>query len=317
MNLMNAIEAYIGWRRSLGAKFNVNAELLRRFSRQVGGDTDCDEVSPAQVLSFLTGNGRLISGRANKYCALTGFYRYAISRNHATRSPLPRRESEPRHPSAAPPWVFSRTELQGLFNAIETSRRRAFKLDAAILRTVLLLLYGAGLRISEALELTLADVDLNNGILTVRAAKFNKTRLVPVGIQLADALRTYAERRMKHPLPKGVNSTFIAYRDGRPVAIYTVQSAFRSVLKVAGIQRDPSDSRRAPCLHSLRHTAAVHRVENWYRQDADVSRLLPILSTWLGHSDLNGTQVYLTMTPQLLHEASLRFERHVAGGGHE
>ena len=317
MNLMNAIETYIGWRRSLGAKFNSAAALLRRFSRQVGGDTDCDDVSPAQVLSFLTGDGRLNSDRANKYSDLAGFYRYAISRNYATRSPLPRRESEPRQPAAAPPWVFSRTELQCLFNAIETSQRRALKLNATILRMVLLLLYGAGLRISEALGLTLEDVDLNNGILTIRDAKFNKTRLVPVGTQLADALRSYAKRRMKQPLPKGMNSTFLAYRDGQPLAISTVKSTFRSVLKVAGIQRDPSDSRRSPCLHSLRHTAAVHRVESWYRQGADVSRLLLILSTWLGHRDLNGTQVYLTMTPQLLHEASLRFERHVAGGAHE
>ena len=67
----------------------------------------------------------------------------------------------------------------------------------------------------------------------------------------------------------------------------------------------------------MRHTFAVNRLNAWYRDGADVQRLLPVLSTYLGHIDLNGTQVYLTMTPELLQEASLRFERYAQGGRHE
>ena len=89
------------------------------------------------------------------------------------------------------------------------------------------------------------------------------------------------------------------------------------MLRTAGIRHDGSDGRRAPCLHSLRHAAAVHRLEAWYRQGADVQRLLPALSTWLGHANLDGTRVYLTMTPELLHQASVRFEQFVRGGSHE
>ena len=69
-------------------------------------------------------------------------------------------------------------------------------------------------------------------------------------------------------------------------------------------------------LHSLRHSFAVHRVTAWYREGADVQRLLPVLSTYLGHARLSDTQVYLSMTPELLQEASLRLERHARGGGH-
>jgi len=178
-------------------------------------------------------------------------------------------------------------------------------------------LYGAGLRFGEAQRLTLVDADLAEAVLTIRNTKFYKTRLVPVGPQLVDALRAYAAGRVERPLPQGGASTFLANLDGTPLANGTVNYAFARLLKAAGIQRDKDDGRQSPCFHSLRHTAAVHRLESWYRQGADVQRLLPVLSTWLGHAHLDGTQVYLSMTPELLHEASARFDSHVNGGDHE
>ena len=99
-----------------------------------------------------------------------------------------------------------------------------------------------------------------------------------------------------------------------PLVQRTAGHAFAKLLKEAGIGGS-NDGRRAPCLHSLRHAAAVHRLESWYRQGADVQRLLPTLSIWLGHTDLNGTRIYLSMTPELLHQASVRFDAYVNGGG--
>ena len=317
MTLLEAIDAYIDWRRGHGARFITSAWLLHRFCTHVGGDIDCGAVREEDVLGFLAGNGPLTRYRARKYGTLAGFWRYAISRGHATRSPLPARDDEPRTPEPAPPYVFSRDELQRLFGAIDTSRHRTVQLDADTLRALLLLLYGAGLRVAEAQRLTFDDVDLNDAVLTIRDTKFFKNRLVPVGSQLADALRSHAARRREYPLPKGMASTFLANRDGTPLARNTAQTAFVRVLKAAGIQHDKNDGRRAPSLHSLRHAAAIHRLEAWYRQGADVQRLLPALSTWLGHSNLDGTRVYLSMTPELLHQASVRFEHYVKGDNHE
>jgi integrase len=153
-------------------------------------------------------------------------------------------------------------------------------------------------------------------VLTVRNTKFYKSRLVPVASALANALRGYAERRSGRPLPEGMASTFFANRDGTQVRKHNVDHAFKRLLEATGIGRR-DDGRRAPCLHSFRHTAAVHRLTSWYREGADVQQLLPALSTYLGHADLDGTSVYLSMTPELLHEASVRFDRYVNGGGHE
>ena len=313
MMLRDAVERYVSWRRAHGAVFDSGAWMLHCFCRRVGGNVDCDAVREADVLAFLAGEGPLTRYRANKYGALAGFYRYAISRGHAARSPLPAPDNEPRQARSAPPYVYSREELQRLFGAIDVSRKHPIQLDGDTLRALLLLLYGAGLRLGEALRLALEDTDLHDAVLTIRNAKFHKNRLVPVSPGLADALGTYGARRAERPLPEGAASTFLANRDGTPLRRGTIQYAFSRLLRTAGI-RARDDGRRAPCLHSLRHSAAVNRLASWHRQGADVQRLLPALSTWLGHAHLDGTSVYLSMTPELLHEASARFERHVNGG---
>ena len=88
----------------------------------------------------------------------------------------------------------------------------------------------------------------------------------------------------------------------------TLQQNFRILCDRAGIRR--TDTREQPRIHDLRHTFAVHRLTSWYQQGADVQRLLHHLSVYLGHVHLRHTQVYLSMTPELLREASQRFERY-------
>ncbi len=309
MRLRDAIDCYVAWRRDHGAKFMASANLLHHFCRHVGVGIDCDKVTEAQVRFFLAGAGKLTRYRATKYSALAGFYRFAVSRGYMARSPLPLPEQEPPRPASAPPHIFTQQELQCLFRAIDASRKGALQLDADTFRTFLLLLYGAGLRLGEARRLTVEDVDPRNAVLTVRDSKFYKSRLLPTGPHLTEALREYATKRTTRPFPEGVNSTFLANRDGSTLATATLEKSFRKLLRIAGIQ--PTETNyRAPCLHGLRHSFAVHRLTAWYRTGADVQRLLPTLSTYLGHANPAGTQIYLSMTPELLREASLRFEHY-------
>ena len=308
MTLREAVENFIAWRQSLGSRFVSQSYELRHFLKRVDGELDCDDVTLEQVCSYLTGEGPLTQTRAFKYSVLSIFWRYAISRGYASRSPLP--ENEPRKPPAPAPYVYDRDELRRLFRAIDVSQKRAMSIDASTLRTLLLLLYGAGLRGGEARRLSVSDVDLPEAVLTVQLSKFYKTRLVPVGPQLADALRSYAKDRASRPFPQGEDSAFLANRDGTALNKYTVQSTFARLRMTAGI--DHTDKAvLSPSLHSLRHSFAVHRVTAWYREGADMERLLPALSTYLGHARLSDTQVYLSMTPELLQEASLRFETFV------
>ena len=154
MKLRDAIEHYVAWRQAHGVKFLTARNLLRQFLQHADGDAGCDAVTCAQVQAFLAGTGPVTRHRENKHYALAGFWRYAISRGHALSSPLP--ESERRPPLQAPPHIYSRDQLQRLFdpdhidNALQGSRQ----LDPATFRTLLLMLYGAGLRFGEATALT-------------------------------------------------------------------------------------------------------------------------------------------------------------------
>ena len=259
MTLREAVDRYVAWQRNHGAKFCSSAETLDTFCRQAGEDRDCDTVGEDEIRRFLVGKGVLTRTRAVKYGTLAGFYRFALSRGHVSRIPMPPREVEPRPPEVAPPFIFTHEELRRLFKASGGGRRRRPKLDAETFRTFLLLLYGAGLRAGEARRLTVADVDLDSAVLAVNDTKFYKSRLVPVGADLADVLRRYAAIRTQRPLREGSASTFLACRDGSPLKKAIVGHAFHATLRAAGIDnRKPGC--RAPCLHSLRHRFATHRL---------------------------------------------------------
>jgi integrase/recombinase XerD len=182
-------------------------------------------------------------------------------------------------------------------------------------RTLILLLYGSGLRIGEALRVTLRDVDVVERTIVVRNTKFFKTRLVPIGPKLAQELAAHVELRRQLPLPAGDDSPLFTTRTGRGWPYQHVIALFQRVRRAAGIEC-PTGELRPPRLHDLRHTAAVHRVLTWYRSGDDVQRLLPQLATYLGHIDIKSTQRYLLMTPELLQEASERFARYSQWGSH-
>ncbi|MCY4596006.1 MAG: tyrosine-type recombinase/integrase [Bryobacterales bacterium] len=262
MTLREAVDHYVAWQRDHGAKFHSSAQTLDTFCRRIGGDRDCDTVEEDHIRRFLAGKGALTRTRAVKYGTLDGFYSFALSRGHVSRSPMPPREAEPRPPEIAPSFIFTREELRRLFKAAGGGRKRCLKLDVETFRTFLLLLYGAGLRSGEARRLTVADVDLDSAVLAVNDTKFYKSRLVPVGADLSGVLRSYAAIRTQLPLPEGSASTFLACRDGSPLNKAIVRNAFHATLRTAGIGTSKPGC-RAPCLHSLRHSFATHRLTSW------------------------------------------------------
>jgi integrase/recombinase XerD len=303
MNLQRLIEQYISYQRSLGSSFISDAAVLRAFGRACGARVGVAGVRIRHVDAFL-GEARPVTRTwFTKLCCLRCFFRYAASRGHITRAPLPL--VTPKRPAVFVPYIYTREELRHLLQVIESHLHNIY-LEPATIRTMILVYYGAGLRLREATNLTRADVDLEGSILTIRNTKFGKTRLVPVGSQLSRALAQYDRTR-----PKGrpADAPFFTTTEGGCVKPDTLEHNFRKLCNRAGIRR--TDTREQPRIHDLRHTFAVHRLTSWYQQGADVQRLLHHLSVYLGHVHLRHTQVYLSMTPELLREASQRFERYV------
>ena len=310
MKLNQLIAQYVAFRKSLGAKFEGNETVLHTFARVVGEGRHVGSVKPREVAAFLDGCGPVTRRWHNKYIVLRGFFRYAMSRGHLSASPLA--TTVPKLPERFKPYIYSREELHRLLQTTAAAQTRRFQMEAHTFRTLLLLLYGAGLRVSEALSLNLEDVDLHEAVITIRDTKFYKTRLVPLGTELNNAMAGYAERRKKARHSQSGDAPFFVTQLGTRLGRRLLERNFQRLRAQAGVRREDG-ARYQPRLHDLRHAAAVHRLTAWYREGKDVQRLLPLLSTYLGHVEMASTQLYLTMTPELLHEASTRFAKYVFG----
>jgi len=166
-------------------------------------------------------------------------------------------------------------------------------------------LYGAGLRVCEALNLRLADVDTSAGTLRIREAKNGEGRTVPVTTRLAATMGGYVVAA--HPAPEPSDYVFYARAAGRPINQATIYTRFRGYLADARIPHFAG----GPHPHSLRHGFAVTNLRRWATQGADLAVMLPYLACYMGHADLRGTQYYLRLTadayPEVMAKAQVRF----------
>lgn len=307
MKLSEIVSLYVCHKRDLGQRFRSEEAILKSFYKAVG-DSPISTFNEETVLAFLNGNGPITVYWEKKHRVLSGLYRFANARGLAEGSPLPRTIPKPSVPVFVP-YIYSHEEIKRLLDAIPATCSGRTFIEEEVLRTLLLLLYGAGLRIGEALKLTLHEVDLRHALLRVCETKFFKSRIVPMGKDLSGLLTDFVLRRCQS---LSAEAPLFCFSNGSPLSQSAVRSAFRRLRSRAGVMRD-GGPRRQPRIHDLRHTAAVHRLISWYRSGKDLQDLLPKLATYLGHGDLSSTKHYLTLTPELLQEAGLRFEHYAKG----
>jgi len=309
MNLHELVESYVDFRRGLGEKCITGNAVLRSFCHSIGSQISVRQITVKKVTAFVAGKGPVTRAWHVRYAALKGFFQFAVGHGHLHRIPLPM--TLPKRPPTVVPYVYSRAELWRLLNAISSFNCPRL-LERATLRAMLLVAYGAGLRRQELLNLKMADVDVTGRLLTIRDTKFFKSRLVPIGRDLAGVLGRYLRQRKATHRPTDASDPFFITREAESVSRWTLDQAYSRLRRFAGVQR-ADGGRFQPRLHDLRHTFAVHRLTSWYEEGADVQRLLYHLSVYLGHTNLAHTQVYLTMTPELLTRAGRRFERYAHG----
>lgn len=312
MRLSESVAEYVAYKRALGMCFNTEAHILASFCRYLG-DVPIASITADEIQRYLDGDMPVSSYWQRKHTALAGLYRFTLARGDVSTSPFP--FNCPRLPPPLVPYIYSTAELKRLLDATPAVCTRLVPFDADVLRNLLLLLYGACLRPREGRKLTMQDVDLDHAVLYIRATKFYKTRLVPLGKDFNIALNHYVQQR-NLAYADTPDAPFFCCREGQVLGQSSLGSAFRRLRVAAGVERQ-HDARYQPRLHDLRHTGAVHRLLAWYRSGADLQRLLPQLATYLGHVDLSSTQRYLTLTPELLHEASLCFERYAKEKDHD
>jgi len=204
------------------------------------------------------------------------------------------------------PYIFTCEQAHQLLEAADRLRPHYMSPQRHhIMPAVFRILYGCGLRASEVCNLRVRDVDLVEGVLTIREAKFDKDRLVPMAPSLTAYLRTYACQGV---VATGAETYFFPAPDRGPFCRAAIYDTFRKLLWDCGISYGGRG--HGPRLHDLRHTFAVHCLQRWVRECKDLTAALPVLSTYLGHNSLYGTQHYLRLTAELYPDITARVETH-------
>lgn len=208
-------------------------------------------------------------------------------------------------------YIFSKDQIQSLLAAagkLRSDYRKEHWLRPHTYRTIFGLLYTTGMRIGEALALNIEDFHPDTLRLHIRAGKFRKARWVPLSRSTSMILAEYVTLRQRI-VAKGSGSPPLFINQYRTrLSDDAVYINFNVLLKQCGIHKS---RKRGPRIHDLRHTFAVHRLLEWYRDGEDINVRLPALATYMGHVGISSTQVYLQVTPELYEYASNRFLAYV------
>ena len=300
--LRQGINDYIALRRSLGFKLRRMSEGLREFAVFLEQKA-ASYVTTELAMEWAT---QPASHQPSDWAQRLSFVRVFARHWHATdaRTEIPPTGLLPFRPQRARPYLYSELEIQKLLAAaLKLSPSQGLR--PRTYHCLFGLLAVAGLRISEALKLDQADVDLGEGILTIRQTKFGKTRLVPLHTSTRDVMADYVRRRGRF-LRNASSPCFFLNDHGRRLDGSAVRRTFYDLSRQIGL-RGPKD-RKGPRLHDFRHRFAVRTLVEWYRSNEDIERRLPVLSTFLGHGHVADTYWYLSVEPELMGLATRRLE---------
>jgi integrase/recombinase XerD len=244
---------------------------------------------------------------ARRLSFVRGFARYQST--IAPRTEIPPDGLLPYRPQRARPYIYTDQEIERLLAATRSLPPEG-SLRGCKYYCLLGLLSVTGLRLGEALNLKLDDIDLRNNVLTIEKAKFGKSRLVPIHSSTRTVLVKYLQRRER--FLKGCTSPYLfTSGTGNRLDKGDVHRTFYVLSRQIGL-RGPTAS-RGPRLHDFRHRFAVQTLLNWYRRGLEIEQLLPTLSTYLGHVHVSDTYWYLTAFPELMGQAVKRLEKHWEG----
>ena len=301
IDLRSALERYLSMRQGLGYKYQHQARRLADF---VSFMESCKTttITTKLAVEWATLPPDRHASWALRLTDVRGFARHVANIDPQTEVPpagiLPRLKR-------AKPYVYSDAEIDALLAAA-----LALPPTDGLRRWTYHCLFGliavTGLRLSEAIGLQRGDVDLEEGVLTIRETKFGKSRLVPVHPTTCSALRSYAERRDTRLGSRCGSNFFVAERGGRLLHQY-VHRVFWRLSRETGLRRPGDHS--GPRVHDFRHRFAIRTLLGWYREGTDVERQLPTLSTYLGHTCVRDTYWYLSACPELMQEAARRLDR--------
>jgi integrase len=301
--LPDLIADLVALRHAGGYRFKVQERALRQFADHSRHEGYSDgSILKEAVDTFLYGRHLCSSTVRRNELALAQLAEHA--RASGWDAYVPAATPQVRAPHQ-PPYVLTDDEVARLFAAIDSQAMSSYTNKALVDPVLFRVLYSAGLRVSEALGLTLSDLDIEKGTLRIRDSKNGEPRTIPITSRLAATLCAYTVAA--HPAFEQSDYLFYARAAERPINQASVYVRFRHYLADAGIPHFAG----GPHPHSLRHGFAVANLRRWAATGADLAVMLPYLACYMGHVDLRGTQYYLRLTadayPDVMAKAQVRF----------
>jgi len=292
------IELYLNHRRCLGYdSLSIERELLK-FADYVDKKGYSGPLTVNLVTDWIeTSTNITRRTQVERLAYIHGFAKYDQIIEPQTKVPPLNLYGSVRRQSN--PHIYSKKEIHDLLEATKKLTPTG-GLKPITFKYLLGLLASTGLRISEAIRLTRQDVDLENGILTIRETKFHKSRYVPLHPTTRKALKEYVLLRNRH-IPDLLSSEFFVTDHCRPLELMSTEKTFKKLREYLGWINKPR-------LYDFRHTFVCQRLLKWYQEGKDVDKMIIYLSTYLGHVRVTGTYWYLTAIPELLLIVSKRFE---------
>jgi integrase/recombinase XerD len=298
-DLRKDLRQYIDLRRALGYKLRKHAPRLTEFITFLEA-SHSDRITNKLAIAWATESSK---GHKHSCFERLGFIRsfakYMSSID--ARTEIPPSGTVRRPEIALRPYIYTREEISQLM-AAATSLFSPQKLRCHTYYHLVGLLATTGMRSGESVRLADSDVNLVDGLITIRQSKFGKSRVIPLHPTTTKALTAYRVRRDAF-LKKAQSPTFFVNERGGPIS--SPHPSFRDIRCAAGLKKSKGTQ---PRMHDLRHTFAVQTLLDWYRSGEDVERHLPTLSTFLGHSHVQNTYWYISSTPELLGAACDRLE---------
>ena len=303
ITLEGLVADLVASRHAGGYRFKVPERVLRQFTeycRREGYPNG--SITKEALDGFLYGRHLRASTVRRNTLALRQLAEHAQAAGWDAHIPAVTATVRVRH---HPPYVLTDDEMRRLFAAIDGQGMSSYSNKALVDPVLFRVLYSAGLRISEALNLRIPDVDTDAGTLRIRDTKNGESRTVPITHRLAATLNAYLAAA--HPAPESTDYVFYTRGAGRAINQATVYMRFRGYLADAGIPHFAG----GPHPHSLRHGFAVENLRRWAADGSDLTVMLPYLACYMGHADLRGTQYYLRLTadayPDVIEKAQIRF----------
>lgn len=295
---------YIQLRRGLGYRSPSQERALRAFARHLD---QAGHEGPIPLEASLDWAASTVSADpcnpARRLTTVRGFLRHLATLDGATEVPAPGLLGPTGHRS--PPHVYSDQEIADLLHAT-AGLAPAGGLRSRCYATLFGLLACTGLRICEALALTCGDVDLAGRMLTVRAGKRGRTRLVPLHPSAVAPLRDYATERARRYGPPGDGAAFFRTDRSDRVSYNAANSTFIVLRRQLGWTA--AGRTRTPRVHDLRHRMVVRRIQAWHADDVNVDAKIAVLATYLGHVEVRDVYWYLSAVPELMSIVADRFE---------